>query len=380
MMDIEVDASLGLLAPVPLEPPNTPITTTIHVAKSDGDILLVLGDRETRLCVSSVILSSASPVFKTMLGPDFLEGQDDRSAQNPKRISLPDDDVNAMVRLCRLIHHQDNMPTTPHDKGSLAGGAEQLLALMVVADKYGCIDSIRFAGEYMLFSSASVSASLDPSMETLLHLVAAAYILNNSRHFALFTRKLVLDTPRSYSSVINCPALGMLPGVLLRECFPRLGDEQTVLTLSVVLLEEQRKAATNTLRFELPALAEQRCYRNGCGRTGTDLTFANALAREINSHRREMYWPPHDNYWSLRDLLKQTFHCGDVSIHLATGCRHEHDYEHKVGSETLKSLCNKISKIACGLCLNCLEDDNTDPNACTHRHLLEQWINNDPIS
>lgn len=147
-----------------------------------------------------------------------------------------------------------------------------------------------------------------------------------------------------------------------------------------MLLEEQRKAATNALRSDLTALAEQRCYRNGCGRSGTDLSFANALARKVNSFRREVYWPPHDNYWSLRDLLKQTFHCGDVSIHLATGCKHEHDYEHKVTGASLRSVCNKISKIACGLCFDCLADDNTDPAACTHRQSLEQWVNNDPIS
>lgn len=221
MTDTEVDASLGQLALVSLEPQNTTITTAMHIAKSDADIVLVLGDGETQLRVSSVILSSASPVFTTMLGPNFLEGQGDRSAQDPKEITLLDDDVNAMVRLCRLIHHQDNMPPTPNDKDSLAGVAEELLALVIVADKYRCIDSIRFAGECMLFNSASTAAFLDPSMGTLLHLVAAAYMLNDSRHFALFTRKLVLDTPKSYSLVMHCPALEVLPSELLREWCPK---------------------------------------------------------------------------------------------------------------------------------------------------------------
>jgi len=45
--------------------------STVDIATADGDILLVLG--ETRLRVSSVILSSASPVFKAMLGPNFSE-------------------------------------------------------------------------------------------------------------------------------------------------------------------------------------------------------------------------------------------------------------------------------------------------------------------
>lgn len=155
-----------------------------------------------------------------------------------------------------------------------------------------------------------------------------------------------------------------------------------VLTIHAVLLEEQRKAATTSFRYGLPALTQQRYYRHGCGNTGTDLTFANALARKINSfaNRDQLYWPPHDNSTSLRNLLKKAYHCGDVDIHLATGCKHEHDYDHKVGAECLRHLCKKISKIACGLCLSCLQDKNTDPAACTHRQLLEQWVNNDPIS
>jgi hypothetical protein len=152
MAESEVEASLGQLALVPLPPPNM---TTIDITTTDGDILLVLG--ETRLRVSSVILSSASPVLKTMLGPNFLEGQGDRSAQDPKEIPLSDDDVAAMVRLCRLLHHQDDMPATPHDKMSLAAYAEELLALTELADKYSCMGSIRLAGGYMLFNSAAVA-------------------------------------------------------------------------------------------------------------------------------------------------------------------------------------------------------------------------------
>jgi len=204
-----VESEIGTLL---LPPPNM---TTIDITTTDGDILLVLG--ETRLRVSSVILSSASPVFKTMLGPNFLEGQDDRSAQNPKEIALFDDDIAALVRLCRLIHHQDDMPAAPHDKTSLAAGAEELLALTTLADKYGCIGSVRLIGAYTLFSSASVSDPVDTSMETLLRFIAAAYMLEDSRHFALFTRRMVMDFEEPYSRVANFPDLTALPNTLLRE-------------------------------------------------------------------------------------------------------------------------------------------------------------------
>lgn len=197
---------------------------TIDITTTDGDILLVIG--ETRLRVSSVILSSASPVFKAMLGPKFLEGQGDRSAQDPKEIALYDDDVAAMVRLCRLLHHQEDMPTAPQDKASLAAGAEQLLALTILADKYGCIGSIRPSGGYMLFNAASMPICLDTTMQTYLCLIAAAYMLEDSRHFALFTRRMVLDTPRPCSIVAYCTHLTVLPNALLRKCYYCLGELQ----------------------------------------------------------------------------------------------------------------------------------------------------------
>ena len=44
-----------------------------------------------------------------MLGPNLLEGQGDRNAQNPKENALFDDDITALGRLCRLLHHQDDI-------------------------------------------------------------------------------------------------------------------------------------------------------------------------------------------------------------------------------------------------------------------------------
>jgi len=226
-------------------------------------------------------------------------------------------------------------------------------------------------------------------METLLRFIATAYMLKDSRHFALFTRCMVMDYVDPYSRVAYSPDLTALPKTLLRKSLSGRNDYQStttepVLKMNAVLLEEQRNTAGMSLRFELPAFATQRCYRRGCSNTGTDVTISHVLALKINSNstsdRREVYWPPQDNQYSLRDLLRKTFHCGEVGIHLATGCNHEHDYEHKVDGESLKRLCRKVSKMACGLCLICLQDDKTDPDTCSHRHLLEQCAENDPFS
>jgi len=93
------------------EAPHPSEMVNIDIA-AEGDVILVL--QQTRLRVSSAILSSASPVFKTMFGPNFLEGQGQRSAGDPREVTLHDDDLCAMTRLCRLLHHQPDQEAFPH--------------------------------------------------------------------------------------------------------------------------------------------------------------------------------------------------------------------------------------------------------------------------
>jgi hypothetical protein len=105
------------IEPEPLgEHPTTEASQTSEMVNIDiaaeGDVIFVL--QQTRLRVSSVILASASPVFKTMFGPNFAEGQGQRSAADPREVTLHDDDLCAMTRLCRLLHHQPDQEAFPH--------------------------------------------------------------------------------------------------------------------------------------------------------------------------------------------------------------------------------------------------------------------------
>ena len=214
MAEPQVEPSPGQLALVASPSADT---TTIDIATADGDILLVLG--ETRLRVSSVILSSASPVFKAMLGPNFLEGQGERSAQSPKEISLPDDDISAMTQLCRILHHQyrteDNVLTSHCVEG--------LFALTVVSDKYGCTDSIEAVAKHLLSELGTTSVSPLISPTTLLVLSAVAYKIKDCRHFALFTRRLVLGITLPYSGLAGEDSLESLPNLFLCKCLVSVG-------------------------------------------------------------------------------------------------------------------------------------------------------------
>ena len=189
--------------------------TTIDIATTEGDVVLIM--QETRLRVSSVILSSASPVFKAMFGPNFKEGQGDRSAQHPKDVPLPDDEPLVMTRFCRLLHCQRGLPET-HEEDSQDMRAKGLLDLVVLADKYGCMERVQMACGYILFDLTASSKPQDMPMTALMYLIAVAFMLEDHRHFTLFTRQLVMDHVDNYSAVATHPALAVLPNLFLRKC------------------------------------------------------------------------------------------------------------------------------------------------------------------
>lgn len=365
--------------------------TTIDITTTDGDVLLVLG--ETRLRVSSVILSSASPVFRTMLGPNFSEGQGNRSAENPKEIPLEDDDVATTTRFCRLLHHQNELPETSHGQKplELRAAAKELYDLAVLADKYNAVQSIRMAGAYLLSELGANSRPEAMPMEVLLYLITTAFIMEDPRHFILFTRRLVMDHADNYSTIAQHPALAWLPSLFLRKftICQKLTLVELLTTISV-LIEEQRKTAWLSLQSDLAELATVNClyplFGSVCGESGTDYNiFATLIAKmPRNGVQGPVSWPASN--CPLRFVLKGIYNWGsDIHIRVPLGCghgpSHGDDEKYEVKSAGLKDLCVRINKTALGLCLVCLQANagNETPTKCSHQQLLERWVENDPF-
>ena len=94
-------------------------------------MILVVGEVEDRLRVHSLCMRTASTVFDAMFGPHFLEGQPSTDS-SPKEILMPDDDTNAMVFICNVIHHRnDNLPDVlqPADLADVALAADKYCSL-----------------------------------------------------------------------------------------------------------------------------------------------------------------------------------------------------------------------------------------------------------
>lgn len=82
-----------------------------HIIDPEGDIFLHLArasdDSEDLVRVSSRVLCLASPVFRTILGPNsnFQEAQTLRdNTDTPNMIRLLDDDASAMLMLLKVVH------------------------------------------------------------------------------------------------------------------------------------------------------------------------------------------------------------------------------------------------------------------------------------
>jgi len=208
---------------------------------AEGDVIFVL--KQTRLRVSSAILANASPVFKTMFGPNFAEGQGQSSAGDPREVTLFDDDLQAMTRLCRILHHQnDTKDILLTSTESYESCVDDLFALTVVSDKCDCSDGVEAVIKCFLAELASTSLSVLRTPVAMLVLSAVAYNISDCRHFALFTRRLVIDFGLNYSVLARrCHyALEELPSMFLCKCavFHEYRARGQPLTSWTVFLEE----------------------------------------------------------------------------------------------------------------------------------------------
>ena len=73
-----------------------------------------------------------------MFDPDWKEGYSILSQNGPLELLLPEDNVTALRRICTIIHPKNkSMPQ------ALTAG--DVLSINITADKYNCIQALKFA-------------------------------------------------------------------------------------------------------------------------------------------------------------------------------------------------------------------------------------------
>ncbi len=176
---------------------------TRSIIHDEGDVFLKCGSKE--LLVHSKVLSLGSPVFKAMLGPQFREGNVPRSPSNPLNLELPEDQPQALVVLCWLLHHTKKEMNTEHD-GAL------LVELVRLADKYDCVHVVWRSCREWLRSVDEEEATADELWKA----ATVGFMVDDEQEFEKATTQLIKRWPKEQeecSSYLNFPFSRALEGI-----------------------------------------------------------------------------------------------------------------------------------------------------------------------
>ncbi|KAK5695122.1 hypothetical protein LTR17_024595 [Elasticomyces elasticus] len=332
--------------PATVMPENNTTLQDITIAE-EGDIILVLEDGKKRIKVLAAILSFKSKVFKKMLGPHFLEGQTQRSSEQPQEIQLPEDDADAMVLMCQLLHSGG--------PGKERGHLREVAVMASLADKYDCVYEVSFISETLLKRWAAAGGitycrSLDwaPFATTTL-------LLGLNHMFVQVTRHTVLGVSSSFSQMRNS------------DCVP--------LPITVLLgLEEQRAAARNLLVDKMATrTAGGTCQVGGCNGVPSMSTFERDIAHRLGSP----HWPPVWDLQPLRGIFQKLASQPDILVSHTFKCGHSNPpvVLNRVG---LQAVVREVKESAYGMCPWCARQDKLQ-SRCEHVHKLKKVPHGDPL-
>nr|OQO27202.1 hypothetical protein B0A51_05086 [Rachicladosporium sp. CCFEE 5018] len=158
------------------------------------------GDK-SELKVSSHCLSQVSTTFRALLGSRFAEGQQHRSAEFPQHIHLPDDDPTAMLHLCSILQYMplDEAMRSKHD----APTVKRILQFAATADKYDCAAAVELTITGLLARFMQPSGTLSLCLPHLSDLALAAHLLRLPRHFTIFTSRIVTEHTDPFSTLLS---------------------------------------------------------------------------------------------------------------------------------------------------------------------------------
>jgi hypothetical protein len=109
------------------------------------------------LYVSTMALSLASLAFDKMFASGYKEVHEQNKGVRHIRVPLPDDDGDALLAICKVIHHRAG------DLGSMFSASE-VLNIAHVSDKYDFTETLR------QWSSTWLKESLEQSPQEVLEM------------------------------------------------------------------------------------------------------------------------------------------------------------------------------------------------------------------
>lgn len=126
----------------------------------------------------------ASKPFSAMFSPEWKEGRSPPNQDEPVHVHLPEDDPKALKLICAVIHHRNE--AVPRNLSPV-----EVFRVAVAADKYDCVDVLKFASETWLWLR-------EMNAHDMAFLTTAAYILRNAEAFKELTKALILSYDGPY--------------------------------------------------------------------------------------------------------------------------------------------------------------------------------------
>lgn len=194
----------------------------MDIADPDGDVILLVGTENSKsIRASSKVLTLASPVFAAMLGPNFSEGSKLSTAQ-PYELHLPEDDPEAIIWLCLILHYQRQI-----DDGMTLSLFENLA---LVCNKYDCANSLSSWSKVWLLHRVEARPKDKAHYERLLY---TSYVYGIHESFWASSKAFLLNGhPNSSGAAVRPDSLtlglallpdrllGMFKGAQLAQAFP----------------------------------------------------------------------------------------------------------------------------------------------------------------
>ncbi|TLS27827.1 hypothetical protein PpBr36_02049 [Pyricularia pennisetigena] len=171
-------------------------------------------DYVVEIRVSSYPLVTASAVFRSLVHGPFKEGSNYATARSNGvacPLSLPADNVNAMLILCKVLHFKLQMPTP---------SLKLMEILAVLCDKYQCTPILRFCGSTWLHTHREAMSKTDIN-EDFSRLFLFAYLADLAQEFnelawqiLLYNKGPIVGDKTGTQLLINNP---LLPAKIINE-------------------------------------------------------------------------------------------------------------------------------------------------------------------
>ncbi|KAF2846227.1 hypothetical protein T440DRAFT_406303 [Plenodomus tracheiphilus IPT5] len=302
------------------------LTSAVNIdIAEDGNVVLIVGPEERRLRVSASSLGNVSKVFRTMFGPHFSEGQDlGDISSGPNEVHMLEDNADAIEIICSLIHFCSVRQEV---------GPDLMLHIAVAADKFDCSVVLQHASVLWLNPKNS------KDLVELANLMAASYILDNSKAFSQVTFAMAFSHADSYL-VLGEQDLGLDSSVLLKIC---------------CLLEELR----GLLRTEVEQLLIAGATSCGSDSSSCSCAWSSrhslAYMEQLETSRLQ---PRHLHGMSLMQILDRVDRLSDPIVsHNAQPCGYRWHSKHTYRESRIYEIDSIKAKD--GLCIDCVKRDAT---------------------